>query len=230
MKGGKSTYIRQVALIVIMGQIGSAVPASSAKLTVIDKLFTRMGARDEMEKAYSTFFVELLETSQILKQSGERTLAIIDELGRGTSTNDGESIAFSSLFSLLHKKCFILFVTHYPHLTQLSLKFPTLLTNSHMTFFKEEEAKVESESKVESPPSSLVFLYKLREGVADKSFGLNVARLAFGNFRKDIIENATKYASAFEQVVSSQSKINQFRNIFQKIKANDISSLQDSLN
>ena len=167
--GGKSSYVRQVALIAIMGQIGSYVPALSAKLGMLDAVFTRMGAFDNMMAGESTFMVELSETSDILKQASPRSLVILDELGRGTSTHDGVAIAQAVLDHLVREtRSLTLFITHYQNLSAMAKAFEHgELNNVHMTF---TEGGQNGED--------ITFLYEVGEGVAHRSYGLNVARLA----------------------------------------------------
>ncbi|KAH0536344.1 Mismatch repair protein msh3 [Glutinoglossum americanum] len=177
--GGKSSYVRQVALIAIMGQIGSYVPAESAKLGMLDAVFTRMGAFDNMMAGESTFMVELSETSDILKQATSRSLVILDELGRGTSTHDGVAIAQAVLnYMLRDLQSLTLFVTHYQTLSTMARGFEHgELVNSHMRF---EEKGEEGDE--------ITFLYEVTEGVAHRSYGLNVASLA--NVPKTVIDIA----------------------------------------
>ena len=172
--GGKSSYVRSVALISIMAQIGSFVPCDSAELGLLDAVYTRMGAFDNMMKGESTFMVELSETADILKGATERSLVILDELGRGTSTNDGVAIAGSVLDYLVReKKCLTLFITHYQNLANLAKGFPNgELKNVHMKF---EESEAQDRGK---DMGEITFLYEVGEGVAHRSYGLNVARLA----------------------------------------------------
>lgn len=160
--GGKSSYVRQVALIVIMGQIGSYVPAASAKLGMLDAVFTRMGAFDNMMAGESTFMVELSETSDILKQASPRSLIILDELGRGTSTHDGVAIAQAVLDHVVRNtKSLTLFITHYQNLSTLGRSFnDNELKNVHMKF---EESGEDGQE--------IVFLYEVGEGVAHRSYG-----------------------------------------------------------
>lgn len=168
--GGKSSYVRSVALIAIMAQIGSFVPADSAELGILDAVFTRMGAFDNMMKGDSTFMVELSETSDILKLATERSLVVLDELGRGTSTHDGMAIASSVLDWLVREKnCLTLFITHYQALARMQEQFPNgELRNVHMKF----------EHSGEGEHEEVTFLYEVGEGVSYRSYGLNVARLA----------------------------------------------------
>ncbi|KKZ65819.1 DNA mismatch repair protein MSH3 [[Emmonsia] crescens] len=167
--GGKSSYVRQVALISIMGQIGSYVPADSAKLGMLDAVYTRMGAFDNMLAGESTFMVELSETADILKQATPRSLVILDELGRGTSTHDGVAIAQAVLdYMVRNLQSLTLFITHYQNLSSLARGFPKgELRNVHMKF---------TESGIDG--RDITFLYEVGEGVAHRSYGLNVARLA----------------------------------------------------
>lgn len=168
--GGKSSFVRSVALIAIMAQLGSFVPADSAELGIFDAVFTRMGALDNMMKGESTFMVELSETSDILKLATDRSLVVLDELGRGTSTHDGMAIAGSVLDWLVReKKCLTLFITHYQALARMQDQFPNgELRNVHMRF----------EHSGEGEHEEVTFLYEVGEGVSYRSYGLNVARLA----------------------------------------------------
>ena len=181
--GGKSSYVRQVALLSIMGQIGSYVPATSARLGMLDAIFTRMGAFDNMMAGESTFMVELSETSDILKQATPRSLLILDELGRGTSTHDGMAIAHAVLdYIVRHTQSLLLFITHYQSLGAIA-SAPTSgsqMRNMHMRFTESDEAD-ESERLI-------TFLYELGQGVAHRSYGLNVARLA--NVPDSVVEVA----------------------------------------
>lgn len=181
--GGKSCYIRQVALIAIMSQVGSFVPACSAKLHVLDGIYTRMGASDRIMHGSSTFFEELSETSLILKHCTSRSLVIIDELGRGTSTHDGVAIAYATLHYLLHQKCLILFVTHYPQILDIQNKFEGSVGAYHVSYLTMQKPSSLLESRSESAvervdKQEVTYLYKVVYGASDKSFGLNVACLA----------------------------------------------------
>ncbi|KAG8623561.1 hypothetical protein KVT40_008537 [Elsinoe batatas] len=169
--GGKSSYVRSVALISIMAQIGCFVPATSARLSLLDAIFTRMGAFDNVMKGESTFMVELNETSDILKQATPRSLVILDELGRGTSTHDGVAIAQAVLDYMLREcKSLTLFITHYQALARMAEQWPDgELRNVHMKFTEAEGERGEKE---------VTFLYEVGEGTAHRSYGLNVARLA----------------------------------------------------
>jgi DNA mismatch repair protein MSH3 len=187
--GGKSSYVRSVALIAIMAQIGSYVPASSATLGIFDAVFTRMGAFDNMMSGESTFMVELSETSDILKLATERSLVVLDELGRGTSTHDGVAIAHAVLdFLIREKRGLVLFITHYQTLASMAGGFAGgELKNVHMRFQQEGEEGSEN----------VTFLYEVGEGVAHRSYGLNAARLA--NIPERVIDLARGKSGELEE-------------------------------
>lgn len=161
---GKSTFLRQNALIVVMGQVGSYVPARSAHFGVVDRLFSRVGASDDLARGHSTFMVEMVETAMILNNATSRSLVILDEVGRGTSTHDGLSIAWA-VIEHIHTtlQCRGLFATHYHELTNLENKLPKI----HCATMRVKEW----ENKV-------IFLHEMIQGVADKSYGIHVAALA----------------------------------------------------
>ncbi|KAI9843186.1 MAG: Mismatch repair protein msh3 [Sclerophora amabilis] len=188
--GGKSSYVRQVALIAIMGQIGSYVPAVSAKLGMLDAIFTRMGAFDNMMAGESTFMVELSETSDILKQASPRSLVILDELGRGTSTHDGVAIAQAVLdYIVRESKCLTLFITHYQALSTLAKGYENEeLKNVHMRFTEGGQGGQE-----------ITFLYEVGQGVAHRSYGLNVARLA--NVPESVLATAAVKSRELEEEI-----------------------------
>lgn len=163
---GKSTYIRQVALIVILAQMGSFVPASSAHIGRIDQVFSRIGASDDLSKGQSTFMVEMAETANILQNATSRSLVLLDEIGRGTSTYDGIAIAWSVaefLLTTVHRQAKTLFATHYWELTRLEEQYP------HAGNYQ---------TAVQETPSGIVFLHKIISGGTDKSYGIHVAKLA----------------------------------------------------
>ena len=162
--GGKSTFLRQNALIAVLAQIGAFVPATRAHIGVVDRLFSRVGASDDLAEGRSTFMVEMVETAAILNQAGPRTLVVLDEIGRGTSTYDGLSIAFSAI-EHLHEvnRSRALFATHFHEMTALSARL-SRLKNATLRV-KEWEGEV-------------VFLHEVKAGVADRSYGIQVAKLA----------------------------------------------------
>jgi DNA mismatch repair protein MutS len=161
---GKSTILRQIGLIVLMGQAGSFVPASKAKIGVVDRLFTRVGASDNLVRGQSTFMVEMSETSAILHTATKRSLVLLDEIGRGTSTYDGISIAWS-VSEHLHDVvgCKTVFATHYHELTQLA---DTLVAVRNYNV------------QVREVGDEVLFLHRLQPGGADRSYGIEVGRLA----------------------------------------------------
>jgi len=161
---GKSTFLRQNALIALLAQIGSFVPAARAKLGIIDRLFSRVGAADDLARGRSTFMVEMVETAAILNQASERSLVILDEIGRGTATFDGLSIAWAAI-EHLHEanRCRTLFATHYHELTALSAKLPRMFNAT---------------VRVKEWQGDVVFLHEVLPGSADRSYGIQVAKLA----------------------------------------------------
>jgi DNA mismatch repair protein MutS len=161
---GKSTFLRQNALIAVLGQIGSYVPAAAARFGVVDRLFSRVGAADDLARGRSTFMVEMVETAAILNQAGSRALVILDEIGRGTATFDGLSIAWA-VIEHLHEVnlCRALFATHYHELTALAAKLPNLACHT---------------MRVKEWQDDVVFLHEVAAGAADRSYGIHVGRLA----------------------------------------------------
>jgi DNA mismatch repair protein MutS len=161
---GKSTFLRQNALIALMAQIGSFVPASRARIGIVDRLFSRVGAADDLARGRSTFMVEMVETAVILNQASERSLVILDEIGRGTATFDGLSIAWAAIEHLHESnRCRALFATHYHELTALSAKLPRLFNAT---------------VRVKEWQGDVVFLHEVLPGSADRSYGIQVAKLA----------------------------------------------------
>ncbi|TXG70881.1 hypothetical protein EZV62_005816 [Acer yangbiense] len=199
--GGKSCYIRQVALIAIMAQVGSFVPASSAELHVLDGIYTRMGASDSIQQGRSTFLEELSEASHILHNCTARSLVIIDELGRGTSTHDGVAIAYATLHHLLeHKKCMVLFVTHYPKIADIKSEFPGSVGAYHVSYLTSHSVTGAVDSK--SDHEDVTYLYRLVSGVSERSFGFKVAQLA--QLPSSCISRATVMATRLEAEVSNR--------------------------
>lgn len=179
---GKSTYLRQNALIAILAQIGSYVPASKAHIGIVDRIFSRVGASDDLASGRSTFMVEMVETAAILHQATPRSFVILDEIGRGTATYDGLSIAWAVTEHVCQtNQCRTLFATHYHELTQLKNKLPTLKCLTMR--IKEWEGKV-------------IFMHEVIEGAADKSYGIHVAALA--GLPQSAIQRATEILAALE--------------------------------
>jgi DNA mismatch repair protein MutS len=162
--GGKSTYLRQNALVAVLAQAGSFVPAAEAHLGIVDRLFSRVGAADDLARGRSTFMVEMVETAAILNQATGRSLVILDEIGRGTATFDGLSIAWAAI-EHLHEtnRCRALFATHFHELTALAERLPRL-SNATLRMTEWE--------------GDVVFLHEVVPGAADRSYGLQVAKLA----------------------------------------------------
>nr|XP_046243833.1 DNA mismatch repair protein Msh3 isoform X2 [Scatophagus argus] len=203
--GGKSSYIRQVALICIMAQMGSYVPASEAHLGMLDGIYTRMGASDNIYKGRSTFMEELTEASEIISHATQRSLVILDELGRGTSTHDGIAIAYATLeYFIREVKALTLFVTHYPPLCELERVYPEHVSNYHMAFLLNEPDITTDTDDGEVQPEFITFLYQLTEGAAGRSYGLNVARLA--DIPDPILHTAARKARELESMVTNRRK------------------------
>lgn len=186
---GKSTFLRQNAIIAIMAQMGSFVPCASAHIGVIDKIFSRVGASDDLARGRSTFMVEMVETASILNQADERSFVILDEIGRGTATFDGLSIAWA-VVEHLHElnKCRALFATHYHELTALTSKLP--LMTLHCMKIKEFNDEV-------------IFLHEVIDGAADRSYGIHVAKLA--GLPRTVVKRAEQVLETLEREGKSQS-------------------------
>nr|XP_023679827.1 DNA mismatch repair protein Msh3 isoform X1 [Paramormyrops kingsleyae] len=205
--GGKSSYIRQVALIAVMAQLGSFVPAQEATVSVLDGIYTRMGASDNISRGRSTFMEELLEASEIMARATPKSLVILDELGRGTSTHDGIAIAYAALeFFIRDVKSLTLFVTHYLPLCELEKTFPPHVGNYHMAFLLNEPDEHDDLQEVQ--PEFITFLYQLTEGAAARSYGLNVARLA--EIPDSILRTAALKSKELEVAVNARRNIKLF--------------------
>ncbi len=225
---GKSTYLRQIALICIIAQMGSFVPAKSATIGIIDQVFTRIGASDDLARKLSTFMIEMTETAKILNYATPKSLIIIDELGRGTSTSDGQSIAMATLEKLHELKIKTLFSTHYHQLTEINLSG---VKNYHLDI-------------IENSDGSINFVRKLQLGSTDKSYGIHVAKLAGipedviirafeileqieqkDNFKKIVKENGNKSSSgeSYNRIINE--KKNELESLNLKIRA-----IKESLN
>jgi len=181
--GGKSTYMRQVALIVLMAHVGSFVPARSARIGPIDQVFTRVGAADDLAGGRSTFMVEMTESANILHNATERSLVLMDEVGRGTSTFDGLALAWAIARALLEKnRALTLFATHYFEMTRLALEYKQA-ANVHLDAVEHKD--------------TIVFLHAVEEGPASQSYGLQVAQLA--GVPKNVVRNARGYLQMLEE-------------------------------
>ncbi|MGB5444236.1 MAG: DNA mismatch repair protein MutS [Psychromonas sp.] len=216
--GGKSTYMRQVALIVLMAHIGSFIPAQSAKIGPVDRIFTRIGASDDLASGRSTFMVEMTETANILHNATKNSLVLMDEIGRGTSTFDGLSLAWACAEQLAKKiQAYTLFATHYFELTSLPESIPELV-NVHLDAVEHGDG--------------IAFLHAVQEGAANKSYGLQVAALA--GVPKEVVENAKRKLQQLE--LGSQSKTAmpqqplQTSLAFEPAQTNQALSLLESIN
>lgn len=190
--GGKSTYMRQVALIVLLAYVGSFVPAKEAIIGPIDRIFTRIGASDDLASGRSTFMVEMTETASILNYATENSLVLMDEIGRGTSTFDGLSLAFATAKELAKNiRAYTLFATHYFELTTLPSEIPTII-NVHLDATEEKD--------------QLIFLHRVCDGPASQSYGIQVAKLA--GIPMTVILEARRKLLELEQSSSSQLKQN----------------------
>lgn len=191
--GGKSTYMRQVALITLMAQIGSYVPAQVAKIGLVDRIFTRMGSSDDLAGGRSTFMVEMHETANILHNATQHSLVLMDEVGRGTSTFDGLSLAWSCAeFLATEIKALVLFATHYFELTTLPDRISGI-RNVHLTAVEHQD--------------SIVFMHEVKQGAANQSYGLQVAQLA--GVPQDVILRAREKLVQLEQDTRPIPKANE---------------------
>jgi DNA mismatch repair protein MutS len=182
---GKSTFLRQVALCVLLAQVGSGVPAASARIGVVDRIFTRIGAQDEIYSGQSTFMVEMVETANILHHATGRSLLVLDEVGRGTSTYDGLSLAWAILEYVHNRpglRAKTLFATHYHELTQLAAQL---------------ESVANYNVRVSDAGGEIVFTHTIAAGGADRSYGLHVAQLA--GIPRLVIQRAQEILAVLEQ-------------------------------
>ena len=188
---GKSTYIKSVALLVILAQIGSFIPAKSATIGIVDKIFTRIGAFDDLQRGQSTFMVEMTETANILRNATSKSLIILDEIGRGTSTFDGVALAKSiATYIVKEIRAKTLFATHYLELTDLAKEFD-LVKNIR--------------SAVSESGEKVTFLHKIEEGKADQSYGIFVGELA-GLPRRVILDAKEHLSSLIGNVDTPKKK------------------------
>ncbi|KAK4140308.1 muts domain V-domain-containing protein [Dichotomopilus funicola] len=205
--GGKSSYVRAVALLVLLAQIGSYVPADAMSLTLTDAIYTRMGARDNLFAGESTFMVEVSETAAILRGATPRSLVILDELGRGTSTHDGAAIAHAVLEHVAREtRCLTLFITHYQNLARVADGLGGAVRCVHMRFEannnNDDGEEKEGEEEDITSTQEITFLYEVAEGVAHRSYGLNVARLA--RIPQRVLEVAARKSREMEEGVKSR--------------------------
>ena len=181
--GGKSTYLRQAAAIVILAQMGSFVPADSAALSIVDRVFTRIGAADNLARGRSTFMVEMTETAVILNTATSRSLVVLDEIGRGTATYDGLALAWAVVEHIHQRiRARTLFATHYHELTELADQLPGV-ANLHVS--------------VKEAGDQVIFLRKVEPGRADRSYGIEVARLA--GLPMSVVERAREILALHER-------------------------------
>ena len=219
--GGKSTYLRQVALICLLAQTGSFVPAGRACLPILDRIFTRIGAGDHLAQGKSTFLVEMEETAQILHHATPRSLVILDEVGRGTSTHDGLALAYAiveHIFLQVHARC--LFATHYHELTMMHDQYPGI---------------VPYYAKSVQTNNGIVFLHKIVQGRADGSFGLEVAKLAHipssviaraAQVLPTLMHGTTNYVIPARPIEGQPVRLSQVEQILKELDINDITPRQ----
>ena len=202
---GKSTYMRQMAMIVIMAQIGCFVPAKEAYLPVFDKIFTRIGASDDLVSGESTFMVEMMEANHAIQSATEHSLILFDELGRGTATYDGMSLA-QAIIEYIHDniKAITLFSTHYHELTSLE-KYKKHIKNVHVSAHEEN--------------GNITFLHKIKDGSIDKSYGIHVAKLA--NLPESLIKRADEILKTYEAKTKNKEVVNQISMNFEETIPNN---------
>jgi DNA mismatch repair protein MutS len=188
---GKSTFLRQNAVIILLAQMGSYVPATSAHIGVVDRIFSRVGAADDLAAGRSTFMVEMVETAAILHQATQRSFVILDEIGRGTATFDGLSIAWAVVESLCQvNQCRALFATHYHELTQLTESLPMMVCST---------------MRIKEWNGDVIFLHEVIPGCADKSYGIHVAALA--GLPAQAVERAKQVLATLEETRKEASPI-----------------------
>ncbi|MDN5733373.1 MAG: DNA mismatch repair protein MutS, partial [Psychrobacter sp.] len=209
--GGKSTYMRQTALIVLLAHCGSFVPAASARIGDIDRIFTRIGSADDLAGGKSTFMVEMIETANILNQATDKSLVLMDEVGRGTATTDGLAIAHACVNRLLEIGCLTLFATHYFELTQLAAQNKGI-RNVHV-----------AASEIDG---QLLLLHQIRDGAASSSFGLHVAKMA--GIPPSVIGDAKRYLRDHPTMVANTQSIDDSQGVDDSQDVDDKSDLAKS--
>ena len=204
--GGKSTYMRQIALIVLLTYVGSYVPAAQAKISSIDRIFTRIGAADDLASGRSTFMVEMTEAAAILHRATPESLVLMDEIGRGTSTFDGLALAWAIAQQLLTKnRSWTLFATHYLELASLPGKYPQC-ANVHLSAVEKGHG--------------IVFLHTVQAGHANQSYGLQVAQLA--GVPQEVIKDARKHLQRLEESANQESRATQQSDLFSQVSSTDL--------
>lgn len=224
--GGKSSYIKQVALITLMAQVGSYVPAEEATMGIVDGIYTRMGAADNICQGRSTFMEELADTAEVIQKATPRSLVILDELGRGTSTHDGVAIAYATLeYFIRDVKSLTLFVTHYPPVCELERSYPGQVGNYHMGFLVTGDEGQAGPGE-EEVPDFVTFLYQITRGIAARSYGLNVAKLA--DVPGEILKKAAHKSKELEGLVNVKRKrLKSFAKLWMTRSAEDLREWMD---
>ncbi|XP_049885567.1 probable DNA mismatch repair protein Msh6 isoform X2 [Pectinophora gossypiella] len=221
--GGKSTLMRQVGLLVVLAQLGSYVPAQACSLSVVDRIFTRLGASDDILSGQSTFLVEMNETAAIVKHATQHSLVLLDELGRGTSTYDGTAIASGVCAELAARGCRVVFSTHYHSLVHHFATHPGVILGHMACMVETDESTPDSEDHI--PEETITFLYKLTPGACPKSYGFNAARLA--GVSKHITRRAHQISKRLEKEATC---VRAFRDILKmETKGKDIRELLAAL-
>ncbi|XP_026761420.2 probable DNA mismatch repair protein Msh6 isoform X2 [Galleria mellonella] len=217
--GGKSTLMRQVALLTVLAHLGSYVPAQECSLSVVDRIFTRLGASDDILSGQSTFLVEMNETAAILKHATVHSLVLLDELGRGTSTYDGAALAAATAVELAQRGCRTVFSTHYHALVRTLSLQPAVILGHMACMVETDESTPDSEDQI--PEETITFLYKLTPGACPKSYGFNAARLA--GIPKEITRRGHDISIKLEKEATC---VRAFRNV---MKLNDPKHLRELL-
>ncbi|KAI5866547.1 muts domain V-domain-containing protein [Durotheca rogersii] len=227
--GGKSSFVRAVALLVLLAQVGSFVPADALTLTLADAVYTRMGARDNLFAGESTFMVEVSETARILRAATPRSLVLLDELGRGTSTHDGAAIAHAVLHHVVRDvRCLTLFITHYQNLARVADGLGGACTNLHMRFTATRRDGTRGRSGDEKGDDDfegdedITFLYEVGEGMAHRSYGLNVARLA--RIPRKVLDVAARKSRELELEIKTR-RLNGAVRLLADVFRNDLGQL-----
>jgi len=229
--GDKSTLLRQVCIGVIMAHLGCYVPASSFTLSPIDRIFTRLGAYDNIFAKKSTYMVEVAETAQVLLHATAKSLIILDELGRGTSTYDGYALAYAVITKLVCQNSAVIMSTHYHMLCEdLALEYPSQISLQHMAAFVESSvgsATDDKSMKSADINDCVTYLYKMKEGVCPKSYGLNVAAMA--GIPLPIRQRASEISKEFNKTTQSAIRCDQCKALFQLLLQQQNSSNMETV-